>query len=124
MAASVECIEGARGLPVAVLNCCYTYHKSKALTNGMKFTCGKRKSVKCKAFVVVSDDGTVVKAEDSHNHQPNLGDVQARHKVRLRRLHQVRQYLLCLNTSVSSHERRKCFPLMPSTRGDIDLDGQ
>ena len=80
---SVEFIEGARGLPVAVLNC-YTYHKSKALTNGMKFTCGKRKSVKCKAFVVVSDDGTVVKAEYSHNHptlvtyshQPNPGDVQ------------------------------------------------
>ena len=34
--------------------------------------------MKCKAFVVVSDDGTVVKAEDSHNHQPNPGDVQAR----------------------------------------------
>ena len=29
--------------------------------------------MKCKAFVVVSDDGTVVKAEYSHNHQPNLG---------------------------------------------------
>ena len=27
---------------------------------------------------MVSDDGTVVKAEDSHNHQPNPGDVQAR----------------------------------------------
>ena len=64
MAASVEFIECARGLPVAVLNS-YTYHKSKlkALTNGKKFTCSKRKSVKCKAFVVVSDDGTVVKAE-------------------------------------------------------------
>ena len=77
MAASVEFIEGARGLPVAVLNS-YSYHKSKALTNGMKFTGSKRKSVKCKASVVVSDDGTVVKAEDSHNHQPNPGDVQAR----------------------------------------------
>ena len=32
MAASVEFIERARGLPVAVLNS-YTYHKSKALTN-------------------------------------------------------------------------------------------
>ena len=28
--------------------------------------------------MVVSDDGTVVKAEDSHNHQPNPGDVKAR----------------------------------------------
>ena len=55
MAACVEFIESARGLPVAVLNS-YTYHKSKALTNGMKFTCSKRKSVKCKAFVVVSDE--------------------------------------------------------------------
>ena len=55
-----------------------TYHKSKALTNGTKFTCSKRKSEKCKAFVVVSDDGTVVKAKDSHNHQPNPGDVQVR----------------------------------------------
>ena len=71
MAASVEFIEGASGLPVVVLNS-YTYHKSKALTNGMKFTCSKRKNVKCKVFVVVSNDGTVVKAEDSHNHQPNL----------------------------------------------------
>ena len=34
--------------------------------------------MKCKAFVVVSDDGTVVKAEDSYNHQLNPGDVQAR----------------------------------------------
>ena len=34
--------------------------------------------MKCKAFVVVSDDGTVVKSEDSHNHQPNPGDLQAR----------------------------------------------
>ena len=34
--------------------------------------------MKCKAFLVVSDGGTVVKAEDSHNHQPNPGDVQAR----------------------------------------------
>ena len=34
--------------------------------------------MKCKAFLVVSDDRTVVKAEDSHNHQPNLGDVQVR----------------------------------------------
>ena len=56
MAASVEFIEGARGLPIAVLNS-YTYHKSKALTNGMKFTCSKTKSVKCKACFVVSDDG-------------------------------------------------------------------
>ena len=34
--------------------------------------------MKCKEFLVVSDDGTVVKAENSHNHQPNPGDVQAR----------------------------------------------
>ena len=34
--------------------------------------------MKGKACVVVSDDGTVVKAEDSHNHQPNPGDVQSR----------------------------------------------
>ena len=34
--------------------------------------------MKCKAFLVVSDDGTVVKAEDSYNHQPNHVDVQAR----------------------------------------------
>ena len=27
---------------------------------------------------MVSDEGTVVSAEDSHNHQPNPGDVQAR----------------------------------------------
>ena len=123
MAASIEFIDGA----VTILNS-YTYHKSKELTNGMKLTYSTRKSVKCKAFLVVSDDGTVVKAEDSHNHQPNPGYVQARHlrgnmrkrardeitsmqaiydqeKVKLfqqvlpRRHHQLRQYLLCLSTS-------------------------
>ena len=156
MAASVEVIEGARGLPVAVLNS-YTYHKSKALTNGMTFTCSNRKSVKCKAFVVVSDDGTVVKAEDSHNHQPNPGDVKARQlrgnmrkrasdettsmqaiydqeKVKL--LQQSSTAMASPGETASAlpqyqrvksslyRERRKCFPLMPSTRGDIDLDGQ
>ena len=156
MAASVEVIEGARGLPVAVLNS-YTDHKSKALTNGMTFTCSNRKSVKCKAFVVVSDDGTVVKAEDSHNHQPNPGDVKARQlrgnmrkrardettsmqaiydqeKVKL--LQQSSTAMASPSETASAlpqyqHvksslycERRKRFPLMPSTRGDIDLDGQ
>ena len=71
MAASIEFVEDDRRHPVGVLNS-YTYHKSKELT------CSKRKSVRCKAFLVVSDDGTVVKAEDSHDHQPNPGDVQVR----------------------------------------------
>ena len=156
MAAIVEFIEGARGLPVAVLNS-YTYHKSKALTNGIKFTYSKRKSVKCKAFMVVSDDGTVVKAEDSHNHQPNPGDIQAQQlrghmrkrtrdettsmqtiydqeKVKL--LQQSSTAMASSGETASAlaqyqhvksslyRERRKRFPLMPSTRGDIDLDGQ
>ena len=34
--------------------------------------------MKCKTFLVVSDDGTVFKAEDSHNYQSNPGDAQAR----------------------------------------------
>ena len=56
----------------------YTYHKSKELTNGMKMTCSKWKGMKCKTFLVVSDDGTVFKAEDSHTHKSNPGDAQAR----------------------------------------------
>ena len=42
--------------------------KSKALTNGIKFTCSKRTNIKHKAFMVVSDVGTEVKAEENHNH--------------------------------------------------------
>ena len=113
--------------------------------------------MKCKASVVVSDDGTVVKAEDSHNHQPNPGDVQARQlrgNMRKRARDETtsmqaiydQEKVKLLQQSVTAmaspgetasalpqhqrvkssryHERRKRSPLMPSTNGDIDLDGQ
>ena len=106
---------------------------------------------------MVSDDGTVGKAEDGHNPQPNPGDVQARQlrgnirkqardettsmqaiydqeKVKL-----LQQSLTAMASPVETasalpqyqrvksslyREQRKRFPLIPSTRGDIDLDGQ
>ena len=71
---------------------------------------------------MVSDDGTVVKAEYSHNHQLNLGDVQARQlrgnmrdettsmlaiydqeKVKLLQQSSTALTSLCFNTSEPSH---------------------
>jgi len=61
MVTNVEFVKGSRDIDL--LNS-YTYHKSKSLSNGVKFMCSKRENVKCKVCLVVQDDGNVVKSED------------------------------------------------------------
>ena len=151
MEVKVTYIEGARGHQVPVLDG-YSYYKSKATTKGTKLVCSKRTTMKCGAYLIIDDEGTVLQTMNDHNHQSVPGEVQTRQlKANMRK--QAREETTPMPViydqekiklleqdapsetasafpqfdgvrTVLYRERRKKFPAMPANRAEIKLDGE
>lgn len=65
----IKFVPSRRGRPMLLYGN-YTYTKVWGTKNGTLWYCSSRSSKNCRAQAIISNDGTMKKIEDEHNHDP------------------------------------------------------
>ncbi|CAK1579116.1 unnamed protein product [Parnassius mnemosyne] len=48
----------------------YTYCRHYAVRNGIRWKCSRQSSKNCSAFLLISDNGDILKKNEVHSHEP------------------------------------------------------